>query len=132
MAKKELVNIKSFEGDDHSQIFVMSMDTNGMSLYEKAKATERFINKETKVLEQIIETIARNYLRENGVIVQDGSPKALERAFWELEMKGKSFDVVDRYIDLHNEKIIGESPNQMTVIEEDNVLSVAMEIITNG
>lgn len=128
MAKKELVTIKSFEGENHSQIFVMSMDINGMSIYEKAKATNRFLNNETKVLEQVLETILRNYLRESGIIVKDGSKQALERAFWELEQKGKKIDIIDRYYHL-NEKTIGESPNGMTVIEEDDTISCAMEIM---
>lgn len=133
MVKKELVKIESYQGETHnSQIFVMSMDTKGMSLYEKAKATERFINKETKVLEQVLETILRNYLREKGIIPYDGSNQALERAINELEFKGGSIQINDRYYDLKNETIIGESPNGMTVIEEDDTLSVAMEIITNG
>lgn len=136
MAKKELVkgkvDIKTIEGENHSQVFIMSMYVGGMTIYEKAKATDRFINKETKVLEQVLEGVLRNYLREQGIIVQDGSPQALEKAIWELEQKGKSFDIVDRYLELENETIIGESPNHMTIVEEENILSVAMEVIIYG
>jgi len=132
MAKKELVKIETFEGDNHSQIFVMSMNVRGMTIYEKAKATERFINRETKVLEQVLETIVRNYLRENGIVVQDGSQKALEHAFWELNKRGKEIDIVDRYLDLHNDTIIAESPNGMTIVEEEGILSCAMEVIISG
>lgn len=129
MPKQESVKIESFQGETHnSQIFVMSMNIKGLSIYEKAKATEKFINKETKVLEQVLETILRNYLRENGVIPYDGSNQALEKAFIELELKGKKIDVIDRYYEIGNERIVGESPNQMTIIEEDGILSCAMEI----
>lgn len=130
MARKELVKIESFQGETkNSQIFVMSMDTKGMSLYEKAKNTEKFINRETKVLEQVLESIVRNFLRENGIIVQDGSHKSLEHALWELEQKGKVIDIVDRYEDLHNDTIIGQSPNLMTIVEEESIVSCAMEIV---
>lgn len=132
MAKKDLVKIECHEGDTHnSQIFVMTMNISGLSIYEKAKATERFINKETKVLEQVLETILRNYLKQNGVIPYDGSNQALEKAFNELEFKGKRIDIIDRYYELQNETIVGESPNGMTVIEEDGILSAAMEIRIN-
>lgn len=130
MAKKELVKIESFQGEEkNSQIFVMTMDTSGMSIYEKAKATQRFLNTETKVLEQILETLARNVLRENGIIVRDGGNQALEHALWELEQRGKTIAFYDRYKDIENENIIGESPNFMTVIEEDNKISCAMEMV---
>ena len=132
MAKKELVKIETFEGENHSQIFVMSMNVKGLSIYEKAKATERFINKETQVLEQVLESVLRNYLRENGINVQDGSKQALEHAFWELERRGKSIEIVDRYLDIPNETIIGESPNEMTIVEEDGILSAAIEVIIYG
>ena len=132
MAKKELVKIETFEGENHSQIFVMSMNIKGLSIYERAKATERFINKETKVLEQVLESVLRNFLRENGINVQDGSKQALEHAFWELERRGKSIEIVDRYLDIPNETIVGESPNEMTVVLEDDILSCAMEIIIYG
>ena len=132
MAKKELVSIECHQGETYnSQIFVMSMSVKGLSIYEKAKATERFINRETKVLEQVLETVLRNYLKQNGVIPYDGSNQALEKAFHELEFKGKSINVIDRYYELQNETIVGESPNGMTVIEEDGVLSAAMEIRIN-
>lgn len=132
MVKKELVSIECHQGETYnSQIFVMSMSVKGLSIYEKAKATERFINRETKVLEQVLETVLRNYLKQNGVIPYDGSNQALEKAFHELEFKGKSINVIDRYYELQNETIVGESPNGMTVIEEDGVLSAAMEIRIN-
>lgn len=133
MARKELVTIKTYKGEEeNSKVYVLSMPINGLGLYEKAKATKRFITRETQVLEQVIDTDIRQVLRENGVIPQDGSYQALERAIWELEQKGKSIEINDRYKELGDERIIGESPNKMTVIEEDNELSCAMEVIIYG
>ena len=130
MANKKLVKIDTYKGDEpNSKIFVMSMSINGLGIYEKAKATKRFMETETKVLEQVLDTYLRQVLRDNGIIPDDGSNQALEKAFTELEIKGKTIEIRDRYFEFQGEKIIGESPNCMTVIEEDGILSAAMEII---
>ena len=54
-------------------------------------------------------------------------------AFNQLETKGVHIEIRDRYFEFQGEKIIGESPNKMTIIEEeDGTLSCAMEIIIYG
>ena len=131
MAKKELVEIKTYETTT-GKIFVLSQSIKGLSEYERAKITERFINKETKVLEMAMETYLRQFLRDNGAMPYDGSQDALNRAFLELENKGIKIDIVDRYYELNGERIIGQSPNEMTVINEDDILSAAMEIVIYG
>lgn len=128
MAKQELVTIKTHDSENNGKIFVMSRNIKGLSLYERAKAIEHFIDKDTKVLEMALENHLRQVLRDNGVIPQDGSNGALERAFLQLENKGKKIEIVDRYYELENERIIGESPNKMTIINENDILSCAMEI----
>ena len=137
MAKKELAKIEVIEENNEeydyiSKTYVMSLSVKGLGIYEKAKATQKFINNETKVLEMVLETDLREILRNNGIIPQDGGNSALEVAFAKLEDKGKHIEIRDRYYNLYDEKIVGESPNKMTVIEEDNVLSAAMEIIIYG
>ena len=127
MAKRELV-IKTYDGENGSKIFVLSQNITGLSEYQKAKVTESFINRETKVLEMAIETYLRQVLRENGVLPMDGSKSALERAFITLENNGKAINIYDRYNETYGERIIGQSSNLMTVIEEDGILSCAMEI----
>ena len=129
MAKKELT-IKTYDSED-GKVFVLSQNIKGLNEYERAKAIEGFIQRETKVLEMALETYLRQVLRDNGINIQDGSKSALERAFLELENKGKSIGIVDRYYEINNERIIGESPNEMTVILEDDILSSAIEIIVN-
>lgn len=133
MAAKELVKIKVYDGEEpNSKIYVLSMSIKGLDIYEKAKATKRFINKETQVLEQVIETDLRQVLRSHGVIPQDGSNQALEKALTQLELKGVTIEIRDRYYKLNDERIVGESPNKMTCIEEDEELSCAMEIVIYG
>ena len=132
MAKKTLVKIETLNGEeDNSTIYIMSLNISGLNIYEKAKATKRFVESETKVLEQVIDTDLRQVLRSNGIVPEDGSDKSLEKAIYLLQLKGVRIDIVDRYYEIYGLKIIGESPNHMTIIEEDEILSCAMEIIVN-
>lgn len=130
---KEKVKIEVLKGETpNSKIYVMSLNISGLNVYEKAKATKRFVESDTKVLEMVLESDLRDILRKNGIIPQDGSESALNRAFYDLEQKGIKIEIVDRYYELNGEKIIKESENHMTIIEEDGILSCAMEIIVYG
>lgn len=129
MSKKKL-DIKVIKGDEpHSKIYILSQSIKGFSTYERAKAIHNFVEKETKVLEIAIENDLREFLKNHDISIKDGSNEALNRALIELEYKGFHIGIRDRYYQIGDERIIGESPNQMTVIEEEGILSAAMEII---
>lgn len=128
MVKKELV-IRTLQSEN-GKVFILEQNIKGLNEYERAKAINRFINKETSVLETAIENYLRQIIRNNGISIQDGSQKALERAFNELKSKGKTIGINDRYYELGNERIIGEN-NGMTVILEDDILGCAIEVVTN-
>ena len=132
MAKQELVKIETHKGEEpNSTIYVMSMPIKDLGIYEKAKAIKRFKDRETQVLEQVIENDLRQVLRNHNVVPEDGSDQALEKAFNQLETKGVHIEIRDRYFEFQGERIIGESPNKMTIIVEEDgtLLSCAMEII---
>ena len=130
MAKRELVKIKTLRGDEpNSTIYVMSMSIKDLGIYEKAKAIKRFKDRETQVLEQVLDTDLRQVLKSYDIIPNDGSDQALKRALDQLKAKGVTIEIRDRYFEFQGEKIIGESPNRMTLIEEDDIISCAMEII---
>lgn len=132
MAKKELVTIKTQKGEEpNSTIYVMSMPIKDLGIYERAKAIKRFKDRETQVLEQVLDSDLRQILRNYGVVPEDGSDQALEKAFNQLEIKGVHIEIRDRYFEFQGERIIGESPNKMTIIVEEDgtLLSCAMEII---
>ena len=132
MAKQELVKIETLKGEEpNSTIYVMSMSIKDLGIYEKAKAIKRFKDRETQVLEQVLDSDLRQILRNYGVIPEDGSDQALDKAFNQLETKGVRIEIRDRYFEFQGERIIGESPNKMTIIVEEDgtLLSCAMEII---
>lgn len=132
MAKKELVKIETQKGEEpNSTIYVMSMPIKDLGIYERAKAIKRFKDRETQVLEQVLDSDLRQILRNYGIVPEDGSDEALEKAFNQLETKGVHIEIRDRYFEFQGERIIGESPNKMTIIVEEDgtLLSCAMEII---
>lgn len=59
MAKKELVKIEIIKEDNGNKLFIMTRQIKGLSIYERAKAINKFLEKDTNVLLQAIE----NYLR---------------------------------------------------------------------
>jgi len=128
MATKPVIEI--VEKDDEHIIYYMYQDLSGLTLYDHTKAIERFINGATKTLETLISHDIREFLRVRGIIIQDGSESALKNAFTELGIKQKKFiNLIDRYYEIGNEKIVGESPNMMTCILENTFLiSCSMEI----
>ena len=125
MAKKELVSIEIRE-EDGNKLFLMSQSIKGLSLYERAKQINKFLEKETKVLEQAIENYLRSVFIFYGIVPYDGSNEALQEAFYKLHAIGKDIYILDRYAKV-DERIIGER-NNMTVILEDDILSAAIEI----
>lgn len=129
--KKE-IELKVFPGEeDNSKVYVLSQSLKGLNAYERAKVQYKFVERETKVLEIAIENDLREFFRSQGISIQDGSNQALQRAFVDLEHKGMSIEIRDRYYELGNERIIGES-NNMTIILEDDTLSCAVEVIIYG
>lgn len=127
MATKPYIEI--IEKDKDHIVYCMFQDLSGLNLFDHTKAIERFINNATKTLETLISHDIREFLRVRGIIIQDGSNQALERAFLELESKGYSIAIIDRYYQIGDERIISESPNQMTIIQEDDdLIGCSMEI----
>jgi len=116
------------EGRDY-KIYYMHQDISGLELYDRAKAIERFVNNATKTLETLISNDLRHFLRRYGIIPYDGSEKSLEKAFLQLEQKGKDLVIIDRYYQIEDERVIALSPNQMTVIyENDDLIGCSMEV----
>lgn len=116
------------EGNDY-KIYYMHQDLTGLDLFSRTKAIERFVNNATKTLETLISADLRHFLRWYGIIPSDGSEKSLEQAILKLNNLGKEIIIIDRYYQLEDERTIAISPNQMTVIyENDNLIGCSMEV----
>lgn len=115
------------EKDSDHILYHLYCEFDPNNMYERAKLINRFLTSECKVMERVLETDLRNFLREQGIIPQTMSESALNEAFDTLKSKGKQITIIDRYKNA-SENIIGISENQMTVIEESDFIGIAMEI----
>jgi len=127
---KNKTQIELIEQSENHKVYYMHLDLSGLDIFERAKAQKRFVNQDTKVLETILENDLREFLRKYGIIPQDGSEDALNDCFNALKIKyQKELVVIDRYYKVNDERIIGESENEMTILlENENLLGVSMEV----
>ena len=129
---KQKTKIEVIKGETpNSKIYIMTLPVDTTNLYELAKQKRRFMESETRVLEMVIEGDLREFLKGKGIIPKDGSQESLQEAFNELERDGFNIEIRDRYYEINNEQIVGESPNRMTVILENSILSCALEVEIN-
>ena len=119
--------LEIIEKDSDHILYHLYCEFDSNNMYERAKLINRFLTSECKVMERVLETDLRNFLREQGIIPQTMSESALNEAFNTLKSKGKQITIIDRYKNA-SENIIGISENQMTVIEESDFIGIAMEI----
>lgn len=113
-----------------NNIFVLSQNINGLSVYDQARLTNRFISREIKILTTAVENDLRRIFAKHGILLKDYTNDALEVAFAQLNAKGIEIEVVDRYADTQ-EQVIYRKGNDPIVINEDGVLSSAVEIVVS-
>ena len=109
----------------------LTLDLKGLGLYEKGKAIRRFINNDTKIVEDYADTIIRGILRRNGINVYSNDKSVLKCLFDTLKRKGKRIEIIDFYknANIDNCEILKTTDNKMTVLlEEDRYLECGVEI----
>ena len=120
-------NLIEVERTPTNVVYYMYANIEGLNMYQRAKVINRFLTTESKIMERVIESDLRHFLRVYGIIPQTMSESALKQAFDTLKGKGKDIEVIDRYKNVR-EKIVGVSNNQMTIIEDDQTISLSMEV----
>ena len=120
-------NLIEIERTDTNVVYYMYANIEGLNIYQKAKVINRFLTTESKIMERILESDLRHFLKVYGIIPQSMTESALNSAFDTLKSKGKNIEVVDRYKNI-GEKVVGVSNNQMTIIEDDQTISLSMEV----
>lgn len=111
--------------------FYLLQNLNGMYLYQRTKAKEKFIKHETKILEQCVENAIREIFAKNGINIYDTEESSLNRAFSELNAKGKDIKITDLYRDRieYHCMLIGCSPNKMTCwLEDGDLLQCGIQV----
>ena len=113
--------------------FYLTQSLRGMSLYQRTKAIKKFVNNETKILEECVETEIRAIFNRNGIIVHSTEESALNDLFSALKSKNKGIEIVDLFksdkVD-DNCVLIGVSPNKITIwLEEDYLLECGIKVV---
>lgn len=117
------------ESDDNHIIFYLWQEIEGLTFYEKNLVINRFMTKESKIMEKAIERHLRGIFTKYGIIIPNNQESALNKAFDTLKRKNVEIVIVDRNKLAKDEEYIGKSDNQMTIINEhDYCISIAMEI----
>ena len=100
----------------------LTMDLKGLDLYERGKVIRRFINSDTKVVEDYADMLCKGILKRNGIIPIDTTNSAYNEALRRLKAQNKDIEITDFYkdTDLMNCIYLQRSNNQITVIIEDN------------
>ena len=100
----------------------LTMDLKGLDLYQRGKVVRRFINSDTRIVEDYADRLCKAILMRNGIYVSDTSESAYKEALDTLKAKGKDIKIIDFYKDTKIERceIVQRSKNKITVIIEDN------------
>lgn len=121
--------LEEVERDDNHVIFYLWQNIENCDLYDRAKAVDRFLTRESKVLERVIESELHTIFYNFGIIPQSKTKSALNECFDTLNRKGHSIAIIDRNKNADFEQVLGVSDNQMTLILEDkHIVSFAIEI----
>ena len=109
-------------------IVVMEKDISNLNAYDRQREIVKFHKTEIKTFQSFVEETTLTILNNLGIFIYDDTKSSLESAFDTLKRKlQKNLIIEDRYKDT-KEKILYKGVG-FTVIQEDNIISVANEII---
>lgn len=110
----------------------LTLDLKGLNLYERGKAIRKFVNSDTKIVEDYADRLCKAILKRNGINVKDTTELAYKEALDRFNAKGKQLIVIDFYKDTNfdNCEIVQRSKNKITVlIEDDRYLQAGVEVV---
>lgn len=114
----------------------LSMDLKGLDLYERGKAIRRFINSDTKIVQDYVDRLCVAIFERNGIKLPTLEKSVLKWAFDTLKAKGKDISVSDFYL---NKQLMGcqvlARKDYITILLEDNryiECGVVVKEIENG
>ena len=124
---KEITLIKQ---PNNTYYLVQKLDTT--DLYQKSKEIANFMERETKQLEFIANSVIKGILRKKGINILENTESAYKSALDTLKHEfHKVIDIEDIYKtgNWENCEFVGVSKNSMTVMLEDNTyLQVGIQI----
>ena len=114
---------------ENNTIFIVQ-DLKGLNLYERGKAIRRFINSDTKVVEDYVDTLCIEIMARNGININTMDKSGLKEAFDSLKAKGKDIEVCDFYLDkqLMGCKVLNRKNYITILLEDDRYIECAVEV----
>ena len=101
--------------------FYLVLDLKGLSLYERSKAISKFVRRDTKILEECIETEIKAQLDQLGINAYAKSESVLIKALDTLNAMGKRLVINDLYSKpLDDCDFVAKSDNYMNVVIESH------------
>ena len=112
-------------------IIYLTIDLKGLDLYERGKTIRRFINSDTKIVQDYVDMLCVYIFKKNGINVLSMDKSALERAFDSLKAKGKKIDLTDIYKnkDIWHSQILDSKDYITIVLEENRYLIAGVEVV---
>ena len=108
----------------------LSMDLKGLDLYERGKTIRRFINSDTKIVQDYVDMLCVYIFKKNGINVLSMDKSAIEQAFDSLKAKGKTLDLTDVYAnkDLWRCQVLDKKDHMTVILEENRYLQCGVKV----
>ena len=110
----------------------LTLDLKGLDLYQRGKAIRKFVNSDTKIVEDYADRLCKAILSKYGIKVKDTTELAYKEALDRFNAMGKRLIVIDFYRDTNfdNCEIVQRSKNKITVlIEDDRFIECGVEVV---
>ena len=112
--------------------FYLSQDLSGMDLYERTRAIKRFVNSDTKILEECVNNEIKTLFKAKGINAYSNDESVLKSALDTFKRIYGDIDIVDIFKNPVERCEKVDNKNGITIVIEDNRFIVCgMEIKIN-
>ena len=109
--------------------FYLSQDLSGMDLYERTRAIKRFVNSDTKILEECVNNEIKAIFKAKGINAYSNDESVLKSALDTFNRQYGTITIVDLFKNpIDRCEKIDKKDDITIVIEEDRYIVCGMEI----
>lgn len=112
--------------------YYLSQDLSGMDLYERTRAIKRFVNSDTKILEECVNNEIKAIFKSKGINAYSNDESVLKTALDTFNRQYGKITIVDLFKNPVERCENIDKKNDITIVIEDNRFIVCgMEIKVN-
>lgn len=111
--------------------YYLIQDLQGLNKYQRAKAIDKFVSKGTKLLEMYLDSELEKIFAENHILFRYTDKATLNRAYNELNKRGKGIWITDLFggKDFYKcEHLITTNSKMTIIIEEDRYIETGVRL----